>query len=168
MTRTLRDLGSPTSDNVSDVTSDSVSDRLAISEALDDYALGVDERDWDLAKSVFTADAALDYTAFGGPKGSRDEVIDWIGAAVGNFAMSQHLITNRRIAVDGDTASVTAELLAPMGMPAGEGKMTVLLTGGCYRDTFVRTPDGWKISARTCDRGWLATGPEATGPNKPQ
>ena len=149
------------------MTSASVSDRLAVSEVLDDYARGVDSKDWDLVTSVFTEDAHLDYSAFGGPKGSREEVIGWISASVTSFAMTQHHITNRHITLDGDDAVSIAELFAPMGMASGEGKMSMLLSGGRYNDRMSRTADGWKISTRVCEGAWLAAGPDATGPGSP-
>jgi ketosteroid isomerase-like protein len=150
------------------VTSDGHSDRFAISEALDDYARGVDSRDWDLVLSVFTDDATLDYTAFGGPKGSPEEVVEWIASNVSNFVMTQHHITNRHITVDGDEAVCVAELFAPMGMAAGNGKMSMLYTGGAYHDRLVRTDEGWKIARRTFEKAWMAPGPDATGPSGPK
>ena len=150
------------------MTSDSVSDRLAVSDLLDDYARGVDTKDWALVGSVFTDDARLDYSAFGGPKGSADEVLGWIRDSVLTFPMTQHHVTNRRIEIDGDAASCSAELFAPMGMAAGEGKMNILFTGGRYLDTFRRTHDGWKISGRVCENAWLGMGPEVRGPSQPR
>jgi hypothetical protein len=142
-------------------------DRLAINQVVDTYALGIDSRDWDLVTSVFTDDAFLDYTAFGGPKGRRDDVILWLQDALTAFVMSQHLITNRLITIDGDDAVVSAELLAIMGMQKEPGKMSMMQTGGQYNDRLVRTSEGWKISQRTCDRGWLASAPDASGPRSP-
>lgn len=154
-----------------------VADRLAVNEVLDEYARGIDSRDWDLVVSVFTEDAFLDYTAFGGPKGPRDDVITWLQDALTAFVMSQHHITNRVITIDGDEAVVGAELLAIMGMPkepgggsgglAQENKMSMMFTGGQYNDRLVRTAEGWKIAKRTCDRGWLASAPDASGPRSP-
>jgi ketosteroid isomerase-like protein len=144
-----------------------VSDKLAVSEVLDEYARGIDSKDWDLVVSVFTSDALLDYSAFGGPKGPPDEVVAWIQTSVTAFAMTQHHITNRHITIDGDEAVSVAELFAPMGMASSEGKMSMLLTGGCYNDRLRRMPDGWKIAQRVCDRAWLAPGPDASGPNSP-
>jgi hypothetical protein len=81
---------------------------------------------------------------------------------VENFPLTQHHITNRRIRVDGDTATCTAELLAPMVMSGKEGKLKMLLTGGRYVDTFARTPHGWRITNRVCENGWMGTGPDIT------
>jgi ketosteroid isomerase-like protein len=146
---------------------DDASDRLAVSALLDDYAFGIDTKDWALVASVFTPDAVLDYTAFGGPNGPADEILSWIRDSVNTFPMTQHHITNRRITIDGDGASCSAELFAPMGIAAAEGKMNVLFTGGRYVDTFRRTSDGWKISARVCENAWLGMGPEVRGPSQP-
>ena len=117
--------------------------------------------------SVFTPDARLDYTAFGGPKGTPAEVVAWISSAVAAFPMTQHHITNRTFTIEGDAATSTAELFAPMGMAAGDGRMSMLFTGGVYRDAYRRTPDGWRICERVCDRAWMAPGPEASGPTSP-
>lgn len=147
---------------------DELADKLAVNQLIDTYALGIDSRDWDLVTSVFTDDAFLDYTAFGGPKGPRDDVIGWLRDALGAFVMSQHLITNRLVTIDGDDAVVSAELLAIMGMPGAEpGKMSMMHTGGQYNDRLVRTSEGWKIAKRTCDRGWLASAADASGPRSP-
>jgi ketosteroid isomerase-like protein len=146
----------------------SVADRVGISEVLDDYARGVDSKDWDLVLSVFTDDAVLDYSAAGGPKGPAQEVVDWIATSVAPMVMTQHHITNRHITIDGDDAVCVAELFAPIGMPSGDGKMSLLFTGGAYNDRLRRTPDGWKIAGRTFERSWLAAGPEASGPSGPK
>jgi hypothetical protein len=150
------------------VTSDGASDRFALSDLLDAYGRGIDTKDFPLVLSLFTADAALDYTAFGGPKGSPAEVFEWIAKAVEAFPMTQHHITNRVFEINETKASGTADLLAVMGMGIGDGKLNLMFTGGIYRDTFTRTSDGWKIAGRVCDKGWLAAGPEASGPDGPK
>jgi 3-phenylpropionate/cinnamic acid dioxygenase small subunit len=148
---------------------DNLADRLGISEVLDDYARGIDSRDWDLVLSCFTDDAVLDYTAFGGPKGPAQEVVDWIAGNVANFVMTQHHITNRHITLDSDDAVCVSELFAPMGMASNQpGKLTILWTGGAYNDRFARTPDGWKIVSRVFEKAWMASGPEGTGPMGPK
>jgi ketosteroid isomerase-like protein len=151
------------------VKSDDVSDRLGISAVLDDYARGVDSKDWDLVLSCFSDDAILDYTATTGLRGSAQEVVDWISASVAAFVMSQHHVTNRHISLDGDEAVCVAELLAVMGMAGKEpGKLAIMWTGGRYKDRFVRTPGGWKIGERTFENSWIAAGPEASGPLEPK
>jgi hypothetical protein len=67
-----------------------------------------------------------------------------------------------------DTAISRADLHAPMGMAADEGKVNMFITRGIYRDTFVRTSEGWRITSRTLDRVWVAPGPQGvSGPIAP-
>lgn len=134
-----------------------LADRAAISDVLDDYALGIDTRDFDLVASLFTPDAHLDYTSSGGPAASRDEVVEWLRASLPAVAMTQHLLTNRRIRVDGDTASVRTELLNPL-LFDGEAGTELLLMGGRYDDQFVRVDTRWLIAHRVHVSTWT-TGP---------
>ena len=69
-------------------------DKVEIQELLSKYARAVDTNDWDLWRSLFTDDAAIDYTALGGIAGTRDEVADWLGASMPLLPMKQHYITN--------------------------------------------------------------------------
>ena len=46
-----------------------VQDKLEIHELMARYARGVDTKDWELWKSVFTPDALVDYSSAGAPVG---------------------------------------------------------------------------------------------------
>ena len=137
------------------MTPDELGDRAAITDVLDDYAFAVDGHHWDLLHSLFTADAVLDYTAAGGPRGSRDEVLDWITESLPAVTLTQHLLTNRRIRVTGDTATVRTELLNPL-IFAGAGDHQLLLLGGRYDDRLERTDHGWKFAERVHTTTWTA------------
>lgn len=137
------------------MTTSELMERTAINDLLDDYALAVDSRHWDTLHALFTDDALLDYTAAGGPRGSRDEVLGWISASLPAVALSQHLLTNRRIRLTGDTATVRSELLNPL-LFSGENGPQLLLLGGRYDDRVRRTPDGWKFSERIHTTSWTA------------
>ena len=137
------------------MTRDELADRAAIGDVLDDYASAVDGRDWDLLRTLFTPGAVLDYTAAGGPRGPRDEVLAWISASLPAVTLSQHLLTNRRIRMDGDTATVRTELLNPL-LFAGEDGAQMLLLGGRYDDRLQRTADGWKLAERVHTTTWTA------------
>jgi ketosteroid isomerase-like protein len=130
-------------------------DRAAINDVLDDYAHAVDERDWERLRSLFTPDATLDYTAAGGPRGTRDEVVDWIAAALPAVALTQHLLTNRRIRTDGDTATARCELLNPLLLD-GDAGAQLLLLGGRYDDRLQRHGDSWLFTERVHTTTWTA------------
>ena len=143
-----------------------LADRAAISDVLDDYAHGIDTRDFDLVASLFTSDAHLDYTSSGGPAANRDEVVEWLRASLPAVAMTQHLLTNRRIRIDGDTATVRTELLNPL-LFDGESGTELLLMGGRYDDQFVRVDDRWLIAHRVHVTTWTA-GPLAAQLSGPE
>lgn len=126
-----------------------IADRIAIDDLLTTYAVAVDDRDWDTVRGCFTSGAKLDYTTFGAPDGSIDEVVEWIAKMIAPFEVTQHHITNRRVTISGDTATVLSYLINPM--TSGGSHMQV---GGQYRDTLRRTTDGWKIEHRVAEYRW--------------
>jgi 3-phenylpropionate/cinnamic acid dioxygenase small subunit len=124
-----------------------IADRIEIDDLLTRYATALDAKDWALWESCFTSDAFIDYTAAGGVKGGVAEVRQWLSEVMANFEMTQHLVTNRAVVLDGDTASSRSSLLNPMGLRDQDG-MIVFLDGGYYRDRLVRTAAGWRIAER--------------------
>lgn len=124
-----------------------IADRIEIDDLLTRYATALDGKDWDLWASCFTPDAFIDYTAAGGVKGGVSEVKQWLAEVMANFEMTQHLVTNRAVLLDGDRATSRSSLINPMGM-RDEGGMVVFIDGGYYHDRLVRTAEGWRISER--------------------
>lgn len=127
---------------------ESIADRLAIEDLLTRYATAVDRKDWALYRSCFTADAFIDYTSAGGIRGSLDEVAVWLEQVMPVFAMTQHLVVNREIRIDGDRAEARSAFFNPLGVPDGKGGMTLFFDGGYYNDELVRGEDGWRIRRR--------------------
>ena len=126
-----------------------ISDRIEIDDLLTRYATGVDRKDWDLWETCFTADASIDYRAFGGTHGGVKDVRAWLEKTMAMFPMSQHMVINREVDIDGDVATCRSGFFNPMSLTEGEGGGTLLwLDGGYYCDDLVRTPDGWKIHKR--------------------
>jgi hypothetical protein len=62
--------------------------------------------------------------------------------------MTQHLVTNRRVTLDGDTATSRSYFFNPLGLPDTKRGMILYFDGGYYNDRLVRTEDGWRISQR--------------------
>lgn len=137
-------------------------DRLEIAEALARYAYGIDDRDFDAVRALFTADAHLDYAASGGPAAGRDKVIDWIESGMGVVGPSQHLVTNVVVDLDGDEATSRCLLFNPMIMPLKDPLLLYL--GGGYRDGWRRTEGGWRIVHRVQEIVWSSNGPVGTIP----
>jgi hypothetical protein len=131
-----------------------ISDRLQIRELLDAYAAGIDTRDWSLLASCCAPDAVLDYTAYGGPRGTVQEAVEWIARAMSQIAVSQHLVTNVRISIDGDTATSHCYLFSPLAANSSGGGEGTFLVGGYYDDRLRRTDDGWRIEERVAGPSW--------------
>jgi len=131
-------------------------DKIEIRELLARYARGVDSKDWELWKSVFTPDATFDYSSAGAPVGSRDELAAWLERGMSTVPMTQHFITNVEIELDGDRAKVRAMFYNPMHLP---GMTRMSFCGGYYHHDVVRTPDGWKSEHLVEENVWFVNHP---------
>ena len=141
--------------NVTPMTPQEIADRIEIDDLITRYATAVDTKDWDLYRTVFTDDAVIDYTSAGGIRGSLGEVVEWLSHALKLFPMTQHLITNRHVVLEGDTATGRSYYYNPLGRPDGTGGMQLLFFGGYYNDRFRRTADGWRIAERVEETAWV-------------
>lgn len=131
-------------------------DKMEINELLTRYASGVDGRDWELWKSVFTPDAYVDYSSAGAAAGSRDEVAAYLEQGIGRLPWTQHYITNVEIRLDGNRAKVRAMFYNPMQLPDVEGPS---YCGGYYHHDVVRTDDGWKSERLVEQNLWFVNPP---------
>ena len=130
-------------------------DRLEIESVLRRYAWALDAREYDRLDDVFTPDAFLDYTTAGGIKGGFAEVKAWLAKVLPTFPAYQHLISNVEVTVDGDTATSRAAFYNPMGHDRADGTRAYFHCGGEYRDQWVRTDDGWRITNRFEQTIWM-------------
>ena len=131
-------------------------DQVAVTALLNRYARAVDTGDWKLYRSVFTADAQIDYSSAGAISGSRDEVVDWFTENWGLIAWSMHYITNVEADVDGDTAAVRAMFYNPFQIRGLPEQSTC---GGYYHHELVRTADGWASRSLREQSVWFVNKP---------
>jgi 3-phenylpropionate/cinnamic acid dioxygenase small subunit len=132
-----------------------VSDRIQIHDLLTRYTAAIDEKDWALLDTCFTADAHLDYTSAGGVAGEYPKVRAWLEAALAPFSMTVHYITNSRVELDGDHAKARTAVLNPMGIPKKDGSLHQFTVGAYYNDTLARTEDGWRITERIEEQAFM-------------
>jgi hypothetical protein len=102
--------------------------------------------DVDLMDDVFTADAVIDYTAIGGSKASWPETKDWLRGMIAVEHFILFVGDAYPAFADGDHAAVESSW---HGVFVATADAPPLLIFGTYADEFVRTADGWRISART-------------------
>jgi SnoaL-like domain len=115
--------------------------RSEISELVSRLGIWLDEKRWDEARSILTEDATAKTS--GGSVAGVDQVAEQ--ARRNHVVPTQHVITNVLIDLDGDRATVGANLIATfVAGPDGSGPHSQL--GERYRFEAVRTPAGWRLS----------------------
>lgn len=135
-----------------------LSDRVEIEAALRAYAVGLDERRFEMWDNVFTDDAVIDFTPMGGRRETPAEMSNRLGSDDPNWLFAQHPLYNTLIEVDGDQATAHSDYGVETGRRgAEEGQIVRMSGGGSYRDTLRRTPVGWRISERLVFMKWKQT-----------
>jgi SnoaL-like domain len=124
-------------------------DRAEIDDVIGRYTYGMDSRDWELYRSAWTDEISLDFTELWADKDmGRIRADDWVQALQAFFSdipQSQHLKMPVSYEFDGDRATVLAIMQGKHWMPTSTGGPLQTVVG-YYRDEFVRTPDGWRLS----------------------
>jgi hypothetical protein len=135
--------------------SDQIGDTLEIQRFLAHYARAVDAKDWELYRSLFTADAQIDYSsAMPGMVGARDEIVKRLSDSLEPVEMMMHYITN--IEIDFSTAHVRAMFYNPLQVP---GFDQLSYCGGYYHHAMVRTVDGWRSRELREETVWFTNPP---------
>jgi 3-phenylpropionate/cinnamic acid dioxygenase small subunit len=132
-----------------------ISDRMEIQDLLVAYSYAIDTRDWDALDQVFTPDAWIDYTEFGGSAGNLADTKKFLAESMPMFRSFQHMVSTSQIRVEGDTAHVKTICHNPMVMNLGNDKVQVFYCGLWYVDEMVRTPDGWRIQKRVEEKSYV-------------
>ena len=140
-----------------------ISDRFEIQDLCHYYAHLIDQKEFDtLRDKIFTEDAHIDYSVFGGSVGDVEETIGFLKAAVTNelFPNSQHLNGNIQVTLNADSAQGRVMCFNPMEMVIGEGKTQTYFIGLWYVDEYRRTPQGWRINRRVEEKSWVFNAPD--------
>ncbi len=128
-----------------------LSDRQEIQDLLVAYCDAIDRKKWDQLDAVFTPDAVIDYTEMVGFRGNLTETKLFLAEALAQLAAYQHSISTSHIRLVGDTAHGRTICTNSVVMVV-EGRRQTMFLGLWYRDTFVRTPEGWRIRERYEER----------------
>jgi len=137
------------------MSSDSTTDHLAIQQLLTRYCYAVDDRDWKHFRELFTADAKLDYSAFGGPAGNVEEIAMFLENIVSGLGSSQHTISTTLVELEGSRATTRTAGQVMLVNVEGNGETRVSFIGLWYHDVMVKTPGGWRIAERAQKYGWV-------------
>jgi hypothetical protein len=116
-------------------------DRREITELVSRLGLWLDEKRWDDARSILTEDATVRT-----PGGAVAGVAEVAEQARRNHAVpTQHVITNVVIEIEGDRATVGANLIATF-VHGPDASGLLFQRGERYRFEAARTRDGWRLS----------------------
>jgi hypothetical protein len=124
---------------------------LEIQQVLNGYFRALDERNLEVAhlERLFTQDARVvrpNGMALVGPA----MIAQSHRESLARFSSTQHLLTGHDVAIDRETASVRANLVAmhlwPEAQANANSPENYFLAGGVITAGFVRTSEGWRIS----------------------
>lgn len=137
-----------------------ISDRFEIQDLVYNYATIIDQKRLNELTEVFTEDAHIDYSAVGGPSGSRDEIIAFLSQVMGMFPNHQHLNANPQLSIDGDTATGRIMCFNPQEIMMPDGATHIFMVGIWYVDQYRRTTEGWRIVKRVVEKSYVFNPPE--------
>ena len=122
-------------------------DAEALRDGLATFARLVDAKRWSEMSRVFTDDVAFDY----GDQGSQTG----LAALVATFRRyldvcgpTQHLIGSIQIEVGDDDTALTGAYVQARHQGVGPLAAETFDTNGEYVDSWIRGPEGWRITAR--------------------
>jgi hypothetical protein len=143
-------------------------DRVEISEVVYNYATGVDSKDEKLFRSIWADEITVD--GVGGPFGpqskpatlSADKWASIIIRRISKYAVTQHMLTNPKIEVNGDQAKCVVYMQARHFVPGWQPGQPIYDMGGYYTHDLVRTASqGWRIKSYCLHVLWHINPPEA-------
>lgn len=126
-------------------------DREKVRDCLVRLARGEDRRDADLIKSSCWPDARKDYGVFAG---TFQEYLDWVVPGSSAIIVTQHLLGQSLIELDGDTARVETHVNSYHRVDMGEEERDSVI-GGRYLDRLEKREGEWRIAERTLIYDWF-------------
>lgn len=118
-------------------------------------ARAIDRCDAELLSSQFHPDATDDHGIF---KGSAKDFIAWVIPLLRTMELTQHVIGQSLIELDGDTAFGESYFTAHHEIQTPDGRMH-MIAAGRYLDRFERRQGTWKIAHREAVYDWDSMAP---------
>jgi 3-phenylpropionate/cinnamic acid dioxygenase small subunit len=136
--------------------SDHREDQAQISDVLIRYATGIDQRDWPLFRTCWTADVDVDYGDIGTFSGV-DAITGFMARMHDGMGPTHHFMSNFVIDVEGGHAAARSYVHAILVVTQDDSANWIDVLGN-YADEFVRTVEGWRIRRRTARMARMLTG----------
>jgi len=130
--------------------------REALIDNYNNYAEGIDSRNWDLVRACFADEVLIDFDPVNevtGSSGSPWRADDWVvhlQGVINGFDVTRHTITNHRVQISGDEVCCRAYLVADHVVfdqreSPVVGDDDVVTVVGEYTNHYVQIGESWKI-----------------------
>ena len=137
-------------------THSSLAIRNALIDSYNNYARGVDSKDWQLVRNCFADQVTIDYGSISSPTGDpavprrADDWVAQVRSVIDGFDITRHTITNHRVDISGSTVSCSAYLLADHVIFANPdvtlvSEQEVVTVVGEYTNSYERAGDTFRI-----------------------
>ena len=134
------------------MTPDELVDRELIRDLVQRYARGVDRRDFELVRSCYHADAVDEHGPY---VGGVDGFIEFLREQLARWSVTQHVIGNSLIELDGPSARVETYAVAYHRTVVMADRPVRDLTAGCrYVDRMEKRDGRWGIVHRVVVMDW--------------
>ncbi len=130
--------------------------RNALIDSYNDYAEGLDSKNWTLVRSCFADEVIIDYGELSAATGAPDEprrADDWmlyLKGVINGFDITRHLISNHRVTISDSDISCRAYLaadhviFADPAIPVARAEDIVTVVGE-YNNHYANIDGAWKI-----------------------
>jgi len=121
-----------------------------------EYALGIDTRDFDLLRSIFTPSITMDFEDYSGHPAEVLQADDWVANCRVLFTgldATQHVMTNPIVDIENDRATCKMYMKAEHFLHNDLGNVDFAL-GGYYIDQLEKVEGHWLINAVTLKIFW--------------
>ncbi|MFC7303692.1 nuclear transport factor 2 family protein [Streptomyces monticola] len=134
--------------------------RTQVGALLDRYLIGLDEHherelDESWAESLFTADARVEFPV--GRHDGIDGLVAFHHTALAKFARTQHLNSGAVVDIEGEHATVRANLISTQVLPSG----ALFTTGTFARGEARLVAAGWRLRRLSFGLVWSSGEPPA-------
>jgi hypothetical protein len=114
------------------------------------YCWSIDTKDYAALHDVFLPDATANLVD---ERVGIDSIIARIDGALTSLDISQHMVSNHQVVLNGDEATCRCYLQAQHVRRDAEGGPNYIVAGR-YQDQLVRTDAGWRIRRRELFVDW--------------
>lgn len=149
------------------MTADELLIRHALIDNFNQYAEGLDSKNWPLVRACFADEILIDYGAISAPTGDpavprcADDWVVILRSVIDGFDITRHAIGNHRFTIAGDSVSCRAYVCADHvvfanpGMPI-VGDQDIVTVVGEYTNHYARIDGQWKICKSELAVHWSA------------